>query len=183
MSRFLAVPALAFTFALLPSSTFAQFGGMGGMGGGGMVMQGGRRGGSSEPSWPAQRWLVKVETVSGRSVLGTLTLASVPINCDLGDYYIKPENVKEIRFTQVDPPVIYPGGVAARGAVLPREGDEIDGTLTVGNWIVETDLGQLMLLPQKLKSVTFFRKAESPSKTTTESTKTEVKIEQKAEKK
>jgi len=178
MSRFLAIPALA--LILLPSTTFAQFGGMGGMGGG---RGGPRMLGGPEPSWPAQRWLVKVETLAGKSVSGTLTLAGVPIDCDLGRYYIKAENVKSVRFTMPNEHAMVMGPGAAiqvQGAVAPREGEEIDGSLVINNWTVETDLGQLTLYPSKLKSVTFLKKVESP-RTTAEPVKAEVK--EQAEKK
>jgi len=163
MSRFVAIPVLV--VVLLPSTTFAQFGGMGGPGGG----RGGMGGASGHPHrrGQARSGLVKAETVGGKSVSGTLALVSVPVNCDLGRYHIRPENIKAIRFTTPNnqQPMGSPEGMSVPGAVATRSGEEIDGNLIVVNWTVETDLGQVTLNPTKLKALTFngLAKVEPPA--------------------
>jgi hypothetical protein len=181
MSRFLVGSVL--TLALLPSTTFGQPAGGGRIVRDQAAMQAMRASTAPEPQWPAQRWLVKVETLSGKNVLGTLTVSAVPISCDLGRYYIRPENVKSIRFVPNEQiAMMGAGNSPVQGAVMPHEGDEIDGYLLLNNWTVETDLGQLTLSPSKLRSLTFFRKVDSP-KAAAEPAKAEVKVEEKVEKK
>lgn len=146
MSR--SVTALVIASALVASPGFAQFGG-GGMGG--MV-------GQNEPSWPTQKWSVKVETGGGKTLTGTLELKDVAVECDFGVYHIRPENVKSIRFIPLPegtPLIIGPGGARTRGAVTTAPGEEIEGAVLVRSWTVETELGQVVLNPSGLRSVTF----------------------------
>jgi hypothetical protein len=167
MSRFTAVAVLA--LALAPASCFAQFGGMGGMGGmGGEV-----------PDWALapKEFDVKVETAKGKVVAGKLSLAVVPVDCDLGLYYLTPSKIKVVRFTgpvglpaQEEPEPPVPGvqppgmgvfvpraqlGVGVKGVVVTTTGEEVSGTVYVANWTLKTDLGVLSLAPEKLKAVTF----------------------------
>jgi hypothetical protein len=100
---------------------------------------------------------VKVGTVGGKSVTGTLTVAYIQVVSDLGVYAIKPEKVKEVQISAPAPdegPMITgPSGTMVPGVVVTRSGDEIAGKIAVNHWQVETDLGSLMLNPETLKSV------------------------------
>jgi hypothetical protein len=162
VSRILAVALLT---VVMPSTGFAQEGfGMMGMHG---------------PAWPHQEWRVQVETTGGTSVAGTLTLVSVPVECELGLYHILPERIKVVRFRKpgegpAEPderiPVPRGGpGVASplrpgyhAGAVSTDKGGEIVGRVYVANWTLKTELGEVTLDPSGLKSVTFTGKVEPP---------------------
>ena len=146
MSRFAAGAVLA--FALVPSPVFAQFGGMGG--------------GMAYPPWLHQEYSVKVETVEGRNVSGTLPLASVVVECDLGLYHVKPEKVKAVRFLNPKEHVAVrgPDGTRVPGAVATVSGEEITGTIIVPTWMLTTDLGAVVLDPAKLKSLTLVGKTD-----------------------
>jgi hypothetical protein len=163
MRRFLIAALLAF----LPSTGFAQFGGMGGMGGG----MGGMGG------FGFEEWTVKLETVNDRTVSGTLTLMSIPVQFDLGIYYLKPEAIKVIRFTRPGekpsdrkpPPHMFqsdPNRTFVRGyygVSVTTKSEEIVGDLFVAEWSLKTELGSIMLDPSQLKSLTIVGRASQPS--------------------
>lgn len=110
---------------------------------------------------------------------GSLLIASVPVECDLGIYHIKPEKIKAVRFTNPGekpakqkpgggpgggmggPSAIAPGYYG--GAVSTTTGGEIVGSVYVAHWTVKTDLGVVTLDPSKLKSVTFTGKGDPPA--------------------
>ena len=151
--------ALVCGMALTPGEALAQFGGMGGRGGGmgGMMMMSNQR--QDDPR-DFKTYPVKVSTVSGQAVSGSLRVAKIHIMCDLGQYAVKPDKIKEVRINlgQGDPnsQLIYgPGGTNVPGTVVTRSGEEINGIVGVpaSGWVVETDLGSLTLHPGTLKTL------------------------------
>jgi hypothetical protein len=153
VSRALSIAALALALhpLLAHRAAHAQYGGMGGGFGGGGVMP------SPAPTdMISKPYPVKVETSGGRSVTGTLNMASVLIMCEFGQYEIMPEKVREVRFTPPpsDQPLIrYQPGTLVPGVVVTRTGEEIQGKVLIPHWKVKTDLGLLTLLPGTLKSL------------------------------
>lgn len=129
------------------------------MGGGGMGMGGGMggMGGGMRRSAPAERWKVQVASTNGQSVTGQLLVESVPIECDLGYYLIKPEKVKAVEFEPGNEEPNQMGGVPRRkGAVVTTSGERIAGILSIPHqWGIETELGHLKPEVAKLKSITF----------------------------
>src|SRR3954451_7079874 len=136
-------------------------------------------GGMPGPAWPPQQWRVQVETTGEKAVAGTLTLVSVPVECDLGLYHILPERIKVVRFRKpgdgpaelaerIPAPRGGPGAASPPrpryhpGAVSTDKGGEIVGRVYVENWKVKTELGEVTLDPSGLKSVTFTGKVEPP---------------------
>lgn len=156
------VPAAVFAIVSLSSpaaSARAQFGGM--SPGGGFMS------GVIEPPKPGslRPYPVKVETAGG-AVSGTLRLASVVLQGDLGLYEIKPDKVAEIRLDPRNPnePVIVgPGGSPHPGTVVTRSGESLKGRVIIQKWQLETDLGVLTLSPETLRLVSFSgREKERP---------------------
>jgi hypothetical protein len=153
MSKVFATTVVA--LVLLTPPGFAQFGGMGGMGGKSTV----------PPSSPRE-CTVKVETIGGQSLSGTLTLTWVPVECDFGLYRLKPEKVKAIRFVHSpDSSVVGRGdGLYVKGVVTTTSGEEIRGSVVVSDWTVMTELGVVTLDPTHLTSLSFQEKGEEPAK-------------------
>ena len=144
----------ALAFSLLPATGFAQFGGTGQPPG----VPGSQSAQAAPPDQGPKVYRVKIETAKGVGVTGTLTLATVDVDGDLGVYQIQAEKVKEIRFSEAKEgkhPVTDGRGTRVEGTVVVTSGDEIAGTLLVPSWVVKTDLGQVTLAPGKIKSVTF----------------------------
>jgi hypothetical protein len=168
--RWLSFAVLVLSLALPSRPAQAQYGGMGGMGrmpggGGGMMMMG------PMPAPPKPEKMkpygVKVES-GGGSVAGTLRLASVVLYSDLGQYDIKPEKVREIRFLprQPDQPGVQFGHLSAPvpGVVVTRTGEELKGNIVVQQWQLENDLGTITLNPTSLKLVSFTAQGEKTEK-------------------
>jgi hypothetical protein len=141
-------------------------GGMGGMGGGGGMMMMGPMPAPPRPEM-MKPYGVKVES-GGSSVAGTLRLASVVLFSDLGQYDIKPEKVREIRFLprQSDQPFVQYARLSGPvpGVVVTRSGQELKGNVVVQQWQLDTDLGRITLNPVSLKLVTFTSQGEKTDK-------------------
>jgi hypothetical protein len=106
---------------------------------------------------------VQVEMEGGQCVQGKLRLAEVLIDCELGQYQIKAEKVKMIRFP--NPGAEATGPPADRlikGTVITTSDREIHGLVHVRNWTVETDLGSLTLKPETIKAVNFSASSPPP---------------------
>jgi hypothetical protein len=167
--RSLSFAVVVLSLALASRPAQAQYGGMGGMGGGpgggGMMMMG------PMPAQPRPETMkpygVKVES-GGGSVAGTLWLASVVLYSDLGQYDIKPEKVREIRFLprQPDQPFIQYGRLSGPvpGVVVTRSGAEMKGNVVVQEWHLDSDLGRITLNPVSLKLVSFTSQGEKSQK-------------------
>jgi hypothetical protein len=125
-------------------------GGMGGMGGGMGGVQGN------------PRRTVQVQMQGGKKIAGKMQLGQVFVIGDIGQYMIKPEFVKIIRFAS-----------KAKGeedadeniqpkdeAVITTSGEEIRGGVQRANWVLEIDCGTLTLNPETLRSMTFLPPSE-----------------------
>lgn len=160
MSKIGAVAALL--VALGPGTVFAQFGGMGGMGG-----MGGGMGGMGQQK--VKTWAVKIETVNGKSVTGTLSLFSVNVDYELGLYALDPEKIKSVRFTNPGKTIVSAtqGGMWVDAVVTTVSGEEVAGPLAIANWngawTLKTDLGVLTIAPEKLKSISTEPKPKPPA--------------------
>lgn len=147
----LAVVVLMLMLSLASRPAVAQYGG----GPGGMMM-----GPMPTPPKPGnlKPYPVQVES-GGGNVSGTLRLAAVVLQSDLGQYEIKPEKVREIRFLirNADERFGRIGLLSAPvpGVVVTRTGEELKGNVLVQQWQLETELGTLTLNPATLKLVTF----------------------------
>ena len=149
--------ALAFALSL-PSTGFAQGGGMVGMGGG---MMGGRQ----EAPKDTEEWTVTIVTATNSAVTGRLRLVTVAIYCDLGFYEIRPDKIKEVQFGPLprDAQVMFDptGGAQRQGVLLTTSGEKIEGTVSLPQWWrVKTDLGTLTPGAQQIKSLTFVARVE-----------------------
>ena len=127
------------------------------------------------PQPPQEPWTVKAEIGEGRSVTGTLRLAAVLIDCDLGFYELNPARIKVVRFSgRADSapnnrpfPIPFGAGfpmgmfVNLRGTVVTSSGEEIRGSVAVPAWKIETELGALTLNPETLKSITFIERVRT----------------------
>jgi len=170
----LAVVVLMVSLASRPA--VAQFGG----GAGGMMT-------GPPPATPKpgnlKPYPVQVES-GGGIVSGTLRLAAVVLESDLGQYEIKPDKVREIRFLPrgANEPYFQIGYLSAPvpGVIVSRSGEELKGNVIVQQWQLETELGTLTLNPDTLKRVTFAgHEKEKAGKEKAEKGKTE---KEKAEK-
>jgi hypothetical protein len=164
------------TLALLltPSPTFAQFGGMGGMGGG---MGGGMAGGFGSVG---TRRGIQVELEGGRHLSGHIDIGTVTVFGDLGQYLITPEKMKMIRFLKpmnepkgdddtqpvapVNPAVVrgvmnanmVMGMPIVRAKVILTSGQEIIGNIqNFGNVRLDLEFGSLIPTTDKLRTITF----------------------------
>ena len=171
---------LAFVaLALTPGPGFAQFGGMGGAGGGanpqranaarqGMGMMGGGMGGMGggmgglQGNFPTRT--VQVQIHGGKKIAGKMQLGHISVAGELGQYMIKPEFVKVIRFAsrakgegeEAEEEKVQ----AEHEAVITTSGEEIRGTVQRQNWVLEIDCGTLTLDPDNLRSMTFLPPSE-----------------------
>jgi hypothetical protein len=59
--------------------------------------------------------------------------------------------------------IVGPGGAGVKGYVSTTSGQAIGGTVLVPAWLVETELGAVVVNPAKLKSVTLTGKVDRPS--------------------
>ena len=137
----LALPLLALVLGLAPLSCPAQFGGT--------------------PQPPTEKWTIEVKTTGDRTVTGVIPLEAVTIDCDLGQYLIKVEKIKELRFPDHgnEQPFAMVDGYQMRGVLVTTSGEEIGGMIHVPGVGIETELGLLKLSPMKLRSIVFKGKA------------------------
>ncbi len=131
-------------------------GGMGGMGGMGGV----------QSKFP--RRTVQVQIQGGKKIAGKLQLGYVAVAGDFGQYVIKPEFVKIIRFASKakdkgkgeDEGAEDESVQAEHEAVIMTSGEEIRGEVQRTYWVLEIDCGTLTLNPQILQSMTFLPPSE-----------------------
>jgi len=149
--RMISMAVVVFALSLASRPAVAQFGG----GQGGMMM--GPLSAAPKPG-SLKPYPVQVESGGGH-VSGTLRLATVVLRSDLGQYEIKPEKVREIRFLarQANEPYVQIGYLSAPvpGVIVTRTGEELKGNVIVQQWQLETELGTLTLNPDTLKLLTF----------------------------
>lgn len=133
MTRF---PVLVVLFvALSPLPCLAQFGG--------------------PPPPPLPSWKVEVKLDGDKTISGTMVLNAIMVECDLGQYSIKAEKIKEIQFTTSSK---SPNHVL-EGDVITHSGEKIHGAMPYGAiFVIETDLGTLQPAQSKLRSITFGEK-------------------------
>ena len=112
------------------------------------------------------RRTVQVQIQGGKKVTGKLQLGHVIVAGELGQYMIKPEFVKIIRFA----PKAKDKGEEAEDenvqaeheAVITTSGEEIRGQVQRQNWVLEIDCGTLTLDPESLRSMTFLPPPSEP---------------------
>jgi hypothetical protein len=171
MSRLVFTTIVSLGFVLGPTAVFAQFGGMGGMGGGGMGgMGGGMRGGMAGQGMMGmggfgamgQRTVersAEIETQGGQKLAGTLQLPTVFVDTEVGQYHIKPEQIKTIRLSKRAERVRNdgPGGVEVQfeATVTTNSGKEVKGIVQNAAWVLEVEIGSVTLDLSKVKTMTF----------------------------
>lgn len=152
MIRSLLLAIVALTLGT--ESGLAQFGGMGGVGGG----MGG------QVSFP--RRTVQVQIQGGKKIAGKMQLGHVIVAGDFGQYMVKPEFVKIIRFASKgkgeheDEKATDESIQSEHEAVITTSGEEIRGEVQRTNWVLEIDCGTLTLNPETLRSMTFLPLSE-----------------------
>ncbi len=139
---------------------YAQFGGMGGMGGG-MGGMGGMGMAGRFPQQPMEEWNVKAEMDGDRTISGKLSLFSVIVDGDVGQYAIKPEKIKSIRFEKEVKVLENQMGYQIPGTVLTTGDEKVSGIIHVPSWRLKIELGTLTPDPKKLRTVSFLSKTKS----------------------
>ncbi len=113
-----------------------------------------------------EKWKVEVKMADNRALEGVLALATLRIECDLGDYAIKAEKIKEVRFPeQKDSSAIVNSvgtPIRVRGTIVTTSVEEFSGIIDFPREGIETDLGTLKLNPMKLRTLTFKGKQTGP---------------------
>jgi hypothetical protein len=125
--------------------------GMGGMGGmGGMMM----------PNQNVVERLAVVEAEGGQKLTGKVQLPPITVTAELGQYEIRPQHVKEIRFSK-KPGAGKPqneeneASQAPNGTVITTTDKEITGSVMTASWTLELEFGSITLDTSKIKSITF----------------------------
>jgi hypothetical protein len=154
-----------FAVLLISAPCFAQFGGMGGMGGGmqqgGMGMGGmgmGRMRGSmiGAPMRAVER-TVQVEMEGGQKIEGKLMVDALSVDSDLGQYQIRPGQVKIVRLSKAGA-AAQPdmnGFLALEGSVTTTGEKEIKGKVLCPSWSLDLEFGTLTLDPKRVRTMTF----------------------------
>ncbi len=136
-------------------------GGMGGIGGGMGGVQG---------NFP--RRTVQVQIQGGKKIAGKMQLGYVAVEGDFGQYVIKPEFVKIIRFAskakakakakakEKDEEAEDESVEVEHEAVITTSGEEIRGEVQRTYWVLEINCGTLTLNPDTLRSMTFLPPSE-----------------------
>ena len=139
------------TVALASSPTFAQYGGMVGVGGGSATIGAMRGGFGGGPVGAEMQRSVQVEMEGGEHLSGTIDLRPVIIDSDLGQYSVAPDKIKMIRFLKPEREAegagdADGGGVAVEKAVrrigpirVDRNGGMGGGLTGGGMRVVESD--------------------------------------------
>jgi len=125
---------------------------MGGMGGGM---------GGYQATLPSRT--VQVQTRGGKKIAGKMQLGHVMVAGELGQYMIKPESVKIIRFASEAKGEDDEDerAQAEHEAVITTSGEEIRGQVQRQNWVLEIDCGTLTLDPDNVRSMTFLPPSEA----------------------
>ena len=117
---------------------------------------------------------IQVETITHSKFTGSIDPGmgmgqgvGAQINCEFGVLVIDPEKIQEIRLVQPvknPSPEVFkaPGGGVFSGEVFVGEvitvaGKTIPGEILIPDWRVSTDMGPLLLVPGKVRSITFLR--------------------------
>jgi hypothetical protein len=96
----------------------------------------------------ADPWRVTVETVDGNEVTGTVDIAGLKLETDLGTVDLDPALVGSIAFSN---------GVAS---VRLRDRQTLTGTLSLTTWKIASTIGNFDIAGDKVKRVSDFRRAD-----------------------
>jgi hypothetical protein len=101
--------------------------------------------------------IVEVEMDGGQKLSGKVQLGPVFVGTDVGQYQLKPEQVRTIRLTRrVELPKEGPeGDPGLEGTVTTLSGKEVKGKVRHNSWKLDLEIGSLNLTPSKVKTMTF----------------------------
>jgi hypothetical protein len=137
-----------------------QQGGMG-MGMGRMGGMGGMGMGMGRMRTPVER-TVQVEMEGGQKIEGRLLLEALSVDSDLGQYQIRPGQVKIVRLTKsgaaAQPDMN--GVLALEGSVITTGEKEIKGKVLCPSWSLDLEFGTLTLDPKRVRTMTFSAPAD-----------------------